>query len=173
MQSRVQKVLLFSFLIGVFPASFELHASEKTECYQSLVSRIATEYKVSPNLVMAIIEAESRGDAAAVSSQGALGVMQLMPSTAHKFGVVDPFDPEENITGGVRYLRYLMGFFGQNLKLVLSAYHVGHNKVRRNMEMPTNVVTQGYVHQVLSLYNELQKRQTPVASVSDWRVEWF
>ncbi|HET6370463.1 MAG TPA: transglycosylase SLT domain-containing protein, partial [Nitrospiria bacterium] len=91
----------------------------------SVINRVARQYGVDPALVRAVVKAESNFNPDAVSYMGAQGLMQLMPQTAMSYDVQDPFDPEENITGGVRYLKRLLSLFDQEVSLAVAAYHAG------------------------------------------------
>jgi hypothetical protein len=115
----------------------------------SVIRAVAARYGVSEGLVAAIIEAESEFNPRAVSRTGARGLMQLMPKTATILGVGDPFDPRENIEGGVRHLRSLMDRFEGNLPLVLAAYNAGHRAVIRHGGVPPYRETRRYVNRIL------------------------
>jgi len=119
----------------------------------SIVRRVAKRNQIDPKLVRAIIQAESDYDPRAVSSKGAMGLMQLIPSTAQRFGVWDPFDPKQNIEGGVSYLKYLLKLFGGNLPLSLAAYNAGENTVIRSGGIPAIPETEHYVREVTHLYH--------------------
>lgn len=113
----------------------------------------AAEQGLEPALVHAVIQVESGYDARAVSPKGATGLMQLMPSTARRLGVVDSRDPLANLRGGTRYLRDLLATFGGNLSLALAAYNAGEAAVRRHaMSIPPYAETTAYVHAVLRRY---------------------
>src|SRR5207247_2427841 len=115
----------------------------------ALISAVAARYGVSEDLIAAIIEAESEFNPRAVSRTGARGLMQLMPKTAAILGVGDPFDPRENIEGGVRHLRSLMDRFDGNLPLVLAAYNAGDRAVIRHGGVPPYRETRRYVNRIL------------------------
>ena len=114
--------------------------------------RLRTGFKVDPELIHAIIRVESDYDPKAVSSKGAMGLMQLIPATAQRFGVADPFDPKQNLEGGVNYLKYLLGLFGGDLTLSLAAYNAGEHSVQRSGGIPAIPETQNYVRKVTNIY---------------------
>ena len=109
--------------------------------------------ELDPALVWAVMKAESNFDPNAISSAGALGLMQLMPETATRLRV-DPLNPEENIAGGTRYLRYLLDRFDGNLPLALAAYNAGATRVETYQSMPPIAETQRYVKKVLRFYRK-------------------
>ncbi|MBZ5513912.1 MAG: transglycosylase SLT domain-containing protein [Acidobacteriia bacterium] len=117
-----------------------------------LVRQAATRSQVDPKLVHAIIQAESEYNPNAVSNKGAMGLMQLIPATALRFGVENPFDPQQNIQGGVSYLRHLLNLFGGDLTLSLAAYNAGENSVLRQGGVPNFNETKNYVRKVSDLY---------------------
>ena len=122
--------------------------------YDDLIAKTSEKYRVDSALVKAIIKAESNFNHRAVSPVGARGLMQLMPATAATLQVQDSFHPENNIDGGVRYLRYLMNLFNGNLPLVLAAYNSGENTVLRyNNRIPPYQETQTYVRRVLDYFS--------------------
>jgi hypothetical protein len=108
--------------------------------------------RVSPALVLAVIAVESAGRPAAVSPAGAQGLMQLIPATAERFGVRDPFDPAQNIRGGVAYLDWLLGEFDGDAVLALAGYNAGEGAVRRNGGVPPFAETRDYVPRVLAAW---------------------
>jgi soluble lytic murein transglycosylase len=120
--------------------------------YADLIHTIATEEGVDPHLVKAIIRTESNFESLAVSRKGAQGLMQLLPSTASRYAVGHPFNPEANIRGGVRHLRYLQDLFAGSLSLALAAYNAGENAVIRHHGIPPYAETRQYVKKVLSHY---------------------
>ena len=117
-----------------------------------LVEQTASRFQMDPELINAIVRVESGYDPKAVSSKGAMGLMQLIPATAQRFGVVNPFDPKQNLEGGVNYLKYLMGLFGGDLNLSLAAYNAGEHTVQRSGGIPAIPETQDYVRKVTSIY---------------------
>lgn len=124
--------------------------------------------RVSPALVLAVIAVESAGRADAVSHAGAAGLMQLMPATAERFGVADRMIAEENIKGGVRYLDWLMGEFGNDPILVLAGYNAGEGSVRTHNGVPPFAETRDYVPKVLAAFQLASGLcQTPPQLISD------
>jgi soluble lytic murein transglycosylase-like protein len=117
-----------------------------------LVDQTANRYQVDPKLVHAIIRVESDYDPKAVSSKGAMGLMQLIPATAQRFGVANPFDPKQNLDGGVNYLKRLLGLFQGDLNLSLAAYNAGEHSVQRDGGIPAIPETQKYVRKVTEIY---------------------
>ncbi|MEW5744087.1 MAG: transglycosylase SLT domain-containing protein [Nitrospirota bacterium] len=125
------------------PRSFDLH---------SLVEEKARQHDMDPQLIKAVIKAESNGNPNAVSPKGACGLMQLMPGTASLLGVADIFDPEENVDGGTRYLKYLLEKFGGNTVLALAAYNAGPKRVEKKWAVPSIPETVAYVKKVMASY---------------------
>lgn len=122
--------------------------------YADLIRASAVEHGVDPGLVKAIIRAESNFDRQAVSRKGAQGLMQLMPDTAFRYRVRNPFDPADNIRGGVQYLRFLHETFPGRLPLIVAAYNAGENAVLRHGGIPPYRETQQYVSRVLRYYGQ-------------------
>ena len=120
-----------------------------------LIERVARAHRLHPELLHAVIRAESAYDPEAVSSKGAVGLMQLMPETARRYGARDRRDPQENLSAGARYLSELLARFGDDLELALAAYNAGENAVvRYGNRVPPFAETQGYVHRVLRFYRQ-------------------
>jgi soluble lytic murein transglycosylase-like protein len=133
--------------------------------YDSEIRKASNRYGVDYALVKAVIKAESNFDPQAVSRAGAKGLMQLMPGTAKALGVNDSFHPEDNIDGGVRYLRYLLDLFNRDFKLALAAYNAGEETVFRYNGIPPYRETQIYVLRVLQYFkNYTGKPVTPGVS---------
>ncbi|OGW58506.1 MAG: hypothetical protein A2Z09_03495 [Nitrospirae bacterium RBG_16_43_8] len=120
--------------------------------FHPIINQKAKEHEIDPYLVTAVIKAESNGNPHAVSKKGAMGLMQLMPGTANDLQVKNPFDPEENIDGGTRYLRYLIERFNGNLTLAIAAYNAGPKTVEKHGSVPPIAETKQYVKKVLALY---------------------
>lgn len=117
-----------------------------------LVNRLSPEYRVHPRLALAVIQVESNFDPNARSPKNAQGIMQLIPETAQRFNVSKPFDPEQNIRGGLAYLRWLLAYFKGNVPLVAAGYNAGEGAVVKYRGIPPYPETRGYVKRVLALY---------------------
>jgi soluble lytic murein transglycosylase-like protein len=131
--------------------------SPNGEAYEPMIVTASQRYSVDPNLVRAVIKAESNFNHRAVSPKGALGLMQLMPETAQKMTVTNPFNPEENIQGGVRYLSELLHLFNWNLPLALAAYNAGPQRVIGRNEIPLFEETRNYIQRVMAYYKNLNR----------------
>lgn len=122
-----------------------------------LIEQAATENGLLPSLVHAVVRAESAYRADAVSAKGAVGLMQLMPGTAQRYGVSDRRDPAQNLRGGSAYLSDLLAMFDNDLQLALAAYNAGENAViRYGRTIPPYPETQGYVRKVIRLYDAMK-----------------
>jgi len=127
--------------------------------YLQLIREAAARHSVDQYLVQAIVAVESHYNPSAVSPKGCVGLMQLHPETAERFGVRDPFNPAENIEGGSKYLNFLMEEFKGDLQLVLAAYNAGEQAVARYNGIPPYQETQDYVHKVKAVYYTLDSTQ--------------
>ncbi|PKL52652.1 MAG: lytic transglycosylase [Nitrospira bacterium HGW-Nitrospira-1] len=154
---KTQKVLAQKTKIEKDPLVFQTD-------YSYYIQKAAQKYEIEPELIHAVIRTESDGNHRAISKKGAMGLMQLMPSTANDMNVGNPFNPEENIEGGTRYLRYLIEKFNGNLTLAIAAYNSGPKTVERYGNVPPITETRQYVNKVFSLYNG--KRSYPVSGPS-------
>jgi TPR repeat protein len=121
-----------------------------------LVQRLAPEYGVSTRLAMAVIRAESNFDASARSPKNAQGLMQLIPETALRFNVTMPFDPVQNVRGGLAYLRWLLAYFRGDVALAAAAYNAGEGAVNRYRGMPPYAETRAYVRRILQLFGKTE-----------------
>ncbi len=134
----------------------------KSADYDPVIERAARAAAVRPELVRAVIVVESAFNPRAVSKRGALGLMQLKPSTARRYGVSNAFDPEQNITAGAHYLRDLLARFGNDLELTLAAYNAGEDAVERyGRSIPPFSETRHYVPTVIGVYRKLLAQQHP------------
>ena len=120
--------------------------------YDSLISELSKKHQVEFALIKAMIRAESGFNPLAVSRKGARGLMQLMPETALRMNVSNIFSPRENVEGGVRYFKYLLSLFNNDLRLSLAAYNAGENVVAELRSIPPYRETVDYVKKVLSYY---------------------
>jgi soluble lytic murein transglycosylase-like protein len=126
---------------------------QKSTRYDGMIEEAARRHRISPALVKAVIQAESKFDTKAVSAQGAVGLMQILPSTARSMGVSSPREPYDNITAGVRYLKMLLEEFGDDEYLALAAYNCGPDTIKRyGGKMPPFSETRSFVTQVMSYY---------------------
>ena len=118
----------------------------------SAIEQAAARHNVDPNLVRAVVKVESNFNPNALSRKGAMGLMQLMPSTARQLNVKNPFDPEQNVDAGVRHLKQLLESYGGDIKLTLAAYNAGAGAVARSSGVPRYAETQNYVRRITDLY---------------------
>jgi soluble lytic murein transglycosylase-like protein len=130
--------------------------------YDDIIETEAKSAGVSPNLLRAVIVVESGFNSRAVSRRGAVGLMQLMPATAARFGVANRYDPRENVRGGALYLGFLINRFGQNVRLALAAFNAGEDAVDRSAgQIPPFSETLEYVPKVLKVYQALTELHQP------------
>jgi soluble lytic murein transglycosylase-like protein len=137
------------------------------EEYDHIIKHYSQLYDVDPELIKIVIRKESEFNPRAVSRSGAIGLMQLMPETARGLGVKDPYNPRENIKGGVKYLSYLLGVFEEDLELALAAYHAGPGLVRRLKRVPQIPATREYVDYILSRYGRGRKKNPVYFSITE------
>lgn len=148
--SNVPTSSKYELYIRELPPRRVHHASSRYDVY---IAEAAEKYGVPFSLIKAIIRAESDFDPSAVSRAGACGLMQLMPETAKDLGVVDAFDPRENILAGVRYFKELLTRFHGSMPLALAAYNAGPNKVDTRWEVPRIEETEDFVDKVMEYLN--------------------
>ena len=121
------------------------------------VERIAAQHSLPAQLIHSVIKVESNYNPHAISNKGALGLMQLIPATARRFGVSDVFNPVQNIEGGAKYLRYLLDLYGENYPLALAAYNAGEGAVAKYGGVPPYAETQNYVISVRRQLEQAKK----------------
>ncbi|MCC6917074.1 transglycosylase SLT domain-containing protein [Nitrosomonas sp.] len=141
---------------NIVPARFHVD-----QTILAIVEKLAPQYEIDPGLVLAVISVESGFNTQAVSSKNAQGLMQLIPATAERFQVRNVFDPEENIRGGMAYLRWLLAFFKGDVALVAAAYNSGEGAVEKYRGIPPYPETVKYVDKVLSRYNKTSHPYQP------------
>jgi len=134
----------------------EWNVSSNDRDYAKVITSACERFSVDPHLVRAVIKAESNFDPKAVSHKGAIGLMQLMPDTAREMGVSDPFDPVENIHGGVGYLSQLLNSLNGDVSLALAAYNAGPKRVMSYNGIPPFRETRDYIERVLSYYQRFK-----------------
>ncbi len=123
-------------------------STSKSAPYEAMIADHSRREQVAVDLVRAVIHAESAFNPIAVSSKGAMGLMQLMPATARELGVKNPFDPDQNIRGGVAYLRRLLDRFNGSVELALAAYNAGMGNVEKYGDVPPFKETKNYVKKI-------------------------
>ena len=134
------------------PSSVAASKSASKEELDSLISKYASQNSLDPDFVKAVVKQESGFNPSAKSHCGAMGLMQLMPATASSLGVHNPYDPEQNIAGGTKYLKGLMDRFEGNKELALAAYNAGPGAVKKYGGVPPYRETQNYVKNIISSY---------------------
>lgn len=147
--------------VAIEPVAVVIEPGERPD-YAAIVDVKSEKYKVIPELIHAVIEAESAYNPKAISHAGAVGLMQLMPATAERFGVTDRTNPTQNIDGGVRYLRFLLDYFDNDLKLAIAGYNAGEGAVLKyGRKIPPYRETRNYVAKVLKLLQRNLERTRP------------
>lgn len=131
-----------------------VNSSPKSQNYDPIIEKYASDYQLDPSLIRSIIAQESGFNPKAVSPKGARGLMQLMPETAAHLGVKNSFDPEQNIHGGTKHFKFLMNSFNNNIELSLAAYNAGENLVSRLGKVPEIKETRDYVQSITKRYGK-------------------
>jgi soluble lytic murein transglycosylase-like protein len=135
--------------------------------FSPMIDEVARRTRLYPELLHAVVRAESSYDPNAVSRAGAVGLMQLMPATARRYGVTNSRDPKANLEGGARYLRHLLTRYRNNLKLALAAYNAGENAVKKyGNRVPPFPETQQYVKRVIAYYRQNRKQTVALNSIT-------
>lgn len=132
---------------------------------QKAIDQISTEHRLDPHLIKAMIQVESNFERYAVSHKGAQGLMQLMPSIQKLYGVKDPFDVHQNVEGGIKYFKYLLRRYKNDIKLALAAYNSGEGAVSKHNGIPPYKETQGFVRKVLTNYQNYAGVTTPKGNI--------
>jgi len=150
---------------------YEKVISERTEQsgadFDPIIRQKSIKYDIEPSIIRALISAESNWDVHAVSEKGAIGLMQLMPDTARDMEIKNPFDPEQNIEGGTRYLRILLDRFKGNMELAVAAYNAGPRAVEKSGGIPSFSETRKFVRNVISSYRKkIDSRQTRIHKIT-------
>lgn len=145
------------FTVARTPVPASARFSTPPPHIESLVRKLAPQYEVSPQLVLAIIAVESNFDVTALSPKNAMGLMQLIPQTAQRFGVRNAFDAQQNIRGGLAYLRWLLAYFEGDVVLVAAAYNAGEGAVNQFRGVPPYDETREYVRRVVTRFGSTRQ----------------
>lgn len=145
----------------VHGCSNKQHLSSKARAYQRTIQVYSRLYGVEEELIHAIVKQESCFNETAHSPAGAIGLMQLMPGTADMMKISDPWDPQQNIQGGVKYIGKMLKLFKGNKRFAIAAYNAGPGKVQRYKGIPPYRETKNYVKKVMAEYYRLKKRGLP------------
>ena len=138
--------------------------NEKQRRLAGLISRLAPEYGVSPQFAYAVARTESNLNPNALSPKNAQGLMQLIPDTSIRFNVKKPFDPEQNVRGGLSYLRWLLAYFKGDVALVAAAYNAGEGAVNRYLGIPPYAETRNYVQRILAVFPQREHPFNPAVT---------
>ncbi|MBN2055337.1 lytic transglycosylase domain-containing protein [bacterium] len=130
-----------------------------------LIDDIAPRHRIDPDFIKAVAKTESNFDYRAVSPRGAMGVMQLIPETAQRFNVQEPFDPHQNIEGGIQFIKYLLKLFKSDYNLVLAAYHCGENRVLACRGIPNIASTRVYISRARDYYRQFSGKELAQTSI--------
>jgi soluble lytic murein transglycosylase-like protein len=158
--NSVKKALVIVALLGLATRLAAASAADLRRLYSPIIKKAAERHRIDQDLVHLIIRAESNYDAFAISSAGAMGLMQLMPATARQYGVNNVFDPAQNIDGGVRYLKDLVRLYNGQTQRVLAAYNAGQEAVRKYKGIPPYPETKNYIAGIMKSYKKPTVRST-------------
>src|SRR5512136_2842980 len=150
----INRTFAACLLLALVPSLMAASGADLRRLYHPIVKKVAGKYRVDQELVHVVIRAESNYDAFAISSAGAMGLMQLMPATARQYGVNNVFDPAQNVEGGVRYLKDLVRLYNGQTRLVLAAYNAGQEAVRRYNGIPPYPETRSYIASIMKTYKK-------------------
>jgi soluble lytic murein transglycosylase-like protein len=145
---------------GVVPVGASDRDPARYSRYDASIREASRSYSIPEPFIRAVIRVESDYDPRVISVAGAQGLMQLMPGTAKRMNVTDPFDPHQNIMGGTRYLRYLANMFGGDMVLTIAGYHAGEGAVQKYDGVPPYSSTRGYIRKVLGFYHRFKEKVT-------------
>jgi soluble lytic murein transglycosylase-like protein len=150
----IQRRAAILVLLALGPCLAAAAAADLRKMYDPIVKQVARKYRIDAELVHTVIRAESNYDPFAISTAGAMGMMQLMPATAAQYGVRNIFDPAQNIEGGVRYLKDLVKLYEGKTGLVLAAYNAGQEAVRKYKGIPPYPETKSYIAGIMRTYKK-------------------
>jgi soluble lytic murein transglycosylase-like protein len=157
--NRYRLLLLSSHALTESGDRYDPELLARSPEFDPIIETAAASAALEANLLRAVIAVESGFNSRAVSKRGAIGLMQLMPATAMRFGVSNAFDPRQNVRAGAQYLKFLIERFDNDLSLALAAYNAGEQAVDRNGgQIPPYMETQAYVPRVLKIYRMLAKQ---------------
>jgi Transglycosylase SLT domain len=148
------------------PAAGKMHTTSQP--MTEVINAVSSRHHLDPDLINSVIHAESGFNPRAVSRKGAQGLMQLMPQTASRLGVVNSFDPGDNLEGGTRYLRELLERYNFDLIKALAAYNAGPQRVEQYHGVPPYVETQAYVARIIRDYNRKKLAERKAAAYHKW-----
>ncbi len=152
-KSKIFASLGILSLIVLFPLEADAQVEPRqNKKFDEIIKTVAEKYNLEASLIHSIVRTESDYDPHCVSSKGALGLMQLMPETAKIYGVGNPFEPRDNIEGGVRYLKDLINLYGRRTRFVLAAYNAGQTAVKKYGGIPPYPETRNYIEKVMASY---------------------
>jgi len=146
---------------GVSVSMDQFQAVNPERAYDDIISEAADAYKIDPDLIRAVVRAESAFNPMVVSPAGAQGLMQLMPALAEEMGVTDPFDPRQNIMAGAKYLRWLLDLNRGNIPLTLAGYNAGPTIVSKYKRVPPFKETQRYVKKITGFLEDAKRDTIP------------
>lgn len=150
----IKKGFAAFLLLVLAPCVFSATVADLRKLYDPIIKKVAGKYRIDPALVHVIIRAESNYDSFAISDKGAMGLMQLMPTTAKQYGVNNIFDSAQNIEGGIRYLGDLVKLYDGQTRLVLAAYNAGQEAVRKYKGIPPYPETKAYIAGIMKNYQK-------------------
>ena len=139
----------------------EFRAVNAERAYDVIIDEAASRFAIDPELIRAVMRAESAFNPMVVSPAGAQGLMQLMPALAEEMGVTDPFDPRQNIMAGAKYLRWLLDLNQGNIPLTLAGYNAGPTVVSKYKRVPPFKETQRYVKKITGFMEDARKDTIP------------